>query len=119
MPPPNSALFPAMVVFVIDTLLLSIATVPALRAEDSPWPNVGEGLVPDPAWTYGRLENGLRYAVRRNVQPAGHVSFRFAVQVGFANESKEERGFAHVVEHLAAGIDVLRQQVEGDEAVSS
>ena len=60
-----------------------------------------EGLQPDPRWQWGRLANGLRYVVRRNALPAGHVSYRFAVEVGGAHEQKEEQGFAHFVEHMA------------------
>ncbi|MBI2814334.1 MAG: insulinase family protein [Opitutae bacterium] len=73
----------------------------ATGAASDGWPLTAEGLAPDPAWVWGRLDNRLRYALRKNAQPAGHVSLRLAVQVGFAHETKSERGFAHFVEHMA------------------
>ena len=73
----------------------------ALAAEEKPWPVVAEGLAPDPAWRWGRLPNGLRYVVRENALPAGRLSSRLAVEVGAAHEGEQERGFAHLVEHLA------------------
>ena len=51
---------------------------PGLQAID--WPVATDGLQPDPRWQWGRLPNGLRYVVRRNALPAGHISYRFAVE---------------------------------------
>lgn len=73
----------------------------ALAADEKPWPVVAEGLAPDPAWRWGRLPNGLRYVVRENALPAGRLSYRLAVEVGSAHETDGERGFAHLVEHMA------------------
>jgi zinc protease len=73
----------------------------ARAADEKPWPVVAEGLAPDPAWRWGRLPNGLRYVVRENALPAGRLSYRLAVEVGAAHEAPNERGFAHLVEHLA------------------
>lgn len=82
--------------------LLLPGLAPILPAQTAAaWPVQAEGLHPDPDWRWGRLANGLRYAVRRNALPAGHVSYRFAVEVGAAHEGPEERGFAHFVEHMA------------------
>ena len=84
-------------VFLGTLLLASLASLcPAAS-----WPVSAEGLASDPAWTWGVLDNGLRYVVRRNAVPPGHISFRLAVEVGFAHEQKGERGFAHFVEHMA------------------
>lgn len=80
----------------LHILLLS---APAISCLAQTWPISADGLVPDPAWHWGILDNGLRYVIRKNTQPAGHISFRFAVQVGFVHESKSERGYAHFVEH--------------------
>lgn len=79
-------------------LLLSTPTISGLAQT---WPICADGLTPDSAWHWGTLDNGLRYVIRKNTQPAGHISFRFAVQVGFAHETKAERGYAHFVEHMA------------------
>lgn len=58
-------------------------------------------LAPDPAVKTGRLKNGVRYAVFANAVPQGRASLRLAVRVGSLNETEEERGVAHFLEHLA------------------
>lgn len=55
----------------------------------------------DPAIRYGVLPNGLRYAVQRNSRPKGGVSLRLGIGVGSYDETDEERGAAHLIEHLA------------------
>lgn len=55
----------------------------------------------DPAWRFGVLDNGLRYAIRRNDVPAGQVSVRVRVDVGSLMEEPAEAGFAHFIEHLS------------------
>ena len=55
----------------------------------------------DPAIRYGQLPNGLRYAVQRNGAPKGAVSLRLAIAVGSYDEADDERGAAHLIEHLA------------------
>ena len=67
----------------------------------SPWPHEGSDLSPDPAVTWGRLDNGLRYAIRANPEPAQRVSLRLLVLAGSLQEADDERGFAHFVEHMA------------------
>jgi zinc protease len=81
--------------------LLLIVAAPALAAGDASWFSRGSDIPPDPAWTFGTLPNGLRYAVRRNPFPAGQVSIRLRLDAGSLNEADTERGFAHFVEHLA------------------
>jgi len=68
------------------------------------------GIAPDPAlmrWDpairYGQLPNGLRYAVQRNSTPKGGISLRLGIAVGSYDEAEDERGAAHLVEHLAFG----------------
>lgn len=55
----------------------------------------------DPAIRYGQLPNGLRYAVQRNATPKGGVSIRFGIAVGSFDEAEDERGAAHLIEHMA------------------
>ena len=55
----------------------------------------------DPAIRWGRLDNGLRYALIHNQEPKGRVSLRLAVQVGSLQESENQRGLAHFLEHMA------------------
>lgn len=50
---------------------------------------------------YGVLENGLSYYVRCNPKPRMRAALALAVKVGSVLEDEEERGVAHIVEHLA------------------
>ncbi|KAK7399022.1 hypothetical protein VNO78_10197 [Psophocarpus tetragonolobus] len=50
---------------------------------------------------YGTLENGLRYYVRCNSKPRMRAALALAVRAGSVLEEEDERGVAHIVEHLA------------------
>lgn len=58
-------------------------------------------LSPDPAVRYGRLPNGLRYAVQSSDKPKGALSLRLAFDVGSYEEDEDERGAAHFIQHMA------------------
>jgi zinc protease len=49
----------------------------------------------------GTLPNGLRYYIRPNAEPRGRVELRLVVNAGSVLEDEDQRGLAHVVEHLA------------------
>jgi zinc protease len=82
-------------------VLLLLFAVPLQAAGDSTWFYKNSDIPPDPAWQFGTLPNGLRYAVRRNALPEGQVSIRLRIDAGSLNEADHERGWAHFVEHLA------------------
>jgi zinc protease len=86
------------------SLLLAFALLvapPALAQSGDPdWLYRGSDIARDPAWRFGTLENGLRYAVRRNALPAGQVSIRIRIDAGALHEEDNERGWAHYVEHM-------------------
>ncbi len=73
---------------------------PSFAKPDDPWIYRGTDIPIDREWLMGELPNGLRYAVRRNGVPPGQVSMRVAIDAGSLHEREEERGFAHLVEHL-------------------
>ena len=77
----------------IRLFLLLIFTT-ALLAEDRPLPV-------DPAITSGELANGLRYHIRPNRAPEGKVSILLHVHSGSLNETEDQRGLAHFLEHMA------------------
>jgi zinc protease len=56
---------------------------------------------PDPSVKQGVLPNGLRYAVVSSKTPAKAISFRLYVNVGSYDETDQERGVAHFIEHMA------------------
>lgn len=80
---------------------LLLAAVPATAAGDAEWFYRGSDIPRDPAWRFGTLPNGVRYAVRRNALPEGQVSIRVRIASGALHEEDRERGWAHLVEHLA------------------
>ena len=49
----------------------------------------------------GVLQNGLQYFVRENKFPANSASFYLVVGSGSIDESPNERGLAHFIEHMA------------------
>lgn len=55
----------------------------------------------DPRITVGRLPNGLRYWIRENREPKNRAELRLIVNAGSVLEDEDQRGLAHVVEHLA------------------
>ena len=67
----------------------------------TPWLYRGSDVPRDPAWRFGELANGVRYAVRRNAVPPDQVSIRVRIGAGSLMERDAERGFAHLLEHLA------------------
>lgn len=81
-------------------LSLLIATPVLAQTGDADWLYRGSDIARDPAWRFGTLPNGLRYAVRRNALPAGQVSIRIRIDVGSLHEADNERGWAHYVEHM-------------------
>jgi zinc protease len=80
--------------------LFLFVAAPVLAAGDSGWFYRSTDIPPDPAWTFGTLPNGLRYAVRRNALPEGQVSVRLRMDAGSLHEEDKERGWAHFIEHM-------------------
>jgi zinc protease len=70
-------------------------------ASRAAWLYKGSDITPDPAWHFGTLKNGLRYAVRKNGVPPGQISVRVRIDAGSLYETDSERGFAHMIEHLS------------------
>lgn len=59
------------------------------------------GGIGDPAVRHGTLSNGLTYFVRANAEPRNRAELRLVVNVGSVLEDADQRGLAHVVEHMA------------------
>jgi zinc protease len=79
-------------------------TIPAPQAlqtgEETPWLYEGSNVPVDREWLFGEMENGLRYAVRRNGVPPDQLSIRVRIDAGSLHEEDDEQGFAHLLEHL-------------------
>jgi zinc protease len=55
----------------------------------------------DPAVTIGTLSNGMRYYIRENKKPEKRAELRLVVNAGSVLEDADQRGLAHMVEHMA------------------
>ncbi|WP_298441896.1 M16 family metallopeptidase [uncultured Ferrimonas sp.] len=51
--------------------------------------------------TQGTLANGMRYLILPNQQPEQRVSMQLIVHAGSLDEADDQRGIAHLVEHMA------------------
>ena len=65
------------------------------------WPHSISDMAPDPRVTFGRLENGLRYAILPVADDNGTVSIQMHISVGFKDEPEHLYGIAHMLEHMA------------------
>ncbi|UZK64777.1 M16 family metallopeptidase [Sphingomonas sp. M1-B02] len=97
---------PLLASFALATLAPTVSaqaqTAPRpVQTADDPWLYKGSDLVHDDEWKFGRLPNGVRYAVRKNGVPPGQVSVRVRIDAGSLHEQDSERGFAHLLEHLS------------------
>ena len=71
-----------------------------LQTAGNAWLYKGSDIPPDEKWLFGELPNGLRYAVRRNGVPPRQMSIRVRIDAGSLHETDNERGYAHLLEHL-------------------
>lgn len=71
-----------------------------VQPADRAWLYEGSDVPPDDQWLFGKLPNGLRYAVRRNGVPPRQVSIRVRIDAGSLHEQDSEQGYAHLLEHL-------------------
>ncbi len=55
----------------------------------------------DPRIKVGTLPNGLRYYIRANQAPRNRAELRLVVSAGSILEDENQRGLAHMVEHMA------------------
>lgn len=82
-------------------VLLAFAALLPLSAGAQTFPHERSDLAPDPAVRWGRLDNGIRYAVLVNTEPKGRASFRLNLAAGSLHETDDQRGLAHFLEHMA------------------
>lgn len=81
---------------------LTLLAAPLLPAETAPtFAHESSDLRPDPALTFGKLPNGMRYIILPNAEPRERVSLRLIVEAGAFMEKESQRGLAHFLEHMA------------------
>lgn len=64
------------------------------------WPAESPGLAGDPSLVRGTLANGFRYVLQRHQEPRNRVAISLAVKAGSLNETDDQRGLAHFLEHM-------------------
>ncbi len=74
------------------------AKSPPRAAPDDP---LAKPLPFDSGVVTGTLDNGLTYYIERNTEPQARAELRLVVKAGSINESEDQLGLAHVVEHMA------------------
>ncbi len=74
--------------------LLAAPTCAFSSMNDSP-------LTADPDATWGQFSNGMRTVLYRNQTPPGIVTMRLYVGSGSLQETDQQRGLAHFLEHMA------------------
>src|SRR5215203_884697 len=77
----------------ILTLFVSLCICSIAAAADE--------LPRDPNNVYGTFDNGLKYIIRKNANPPGKVALNLHVKTGSINESEQQNGLAHFIEHMA------------------
>lgn len=65
------------------------------------WAQALSDIAPDPAWRFGVLPNGMRYAIRKNATPPAQASLRLWFDAGSLMEADDQQGLAHFLEHMA------------------
>ncbi len=94
-----------------STLALAATTTlsPPIAAQDAPqqsdrkavWYFEQSDVPVDQGFTFGRLDNGMRYILRRNATPEGTAMVRMRIDSGSLDETDTERGLSHFLEHMA------------------
>lgn len=95
----------ALRVLLLGTALASapiaLAQAPAASKADPLWCCAPSDLERDASIRFGRLPNGMRYAIQRNTTPQNGASIRMRIDVGSTAEAEDQRGLAHFLEHMA------------------
>ena len=88
--------------FFVILAVLGLAATTALRAQDMEEANryMMQSLPNDPAVRVGHLDNGLTYYIRHNALPEKRAEFYLATNVGGIQETPDQDGLAHFLEHM-------------------
>lgn len=76
-------------------------TAASVSASVDGWGNEIGDLKTDTSIRLGVLSNGMKYALKKNETPKGGASVRFTIHSGAYEETAQERGYSHFLEHMA------------------
>jgi zinc protease len=91
----------SLIIAVALSLALLAGCTSATRSADTVLGPMQLPIPQDPNVRTGKLDNGLRYYIRHNTEPRNRVELRLALNVGSILEDEDQRGLAHVLEHMA------------------
>ena len=63
--------------------------------------NLQKLLPMDPKITYGKLDNGVTYYVKNNQLPKNKAYIELVIKAGSLHENDNQRGLAHLLEHMS------------------
>ncbi len=95
------AISSVLCVLVATSFAAVVAPSSAAIAAVTTWPQASSDLKANPDVTFGTLPNGLRYAIQKNALPPGAVSMRLVIEAGSLQETHDQEGMAHLIEHMA------------------
>src|SRR3954449_5722739 len=78
----------------------AVLLISCLAAGPTTAPSADQPLPRDPNNLYGQCDNGVKYIVRKNVTPPGKVALDLHVRTGALNETDQQNGLAHFMEHM-------------------
>ena len=104
--------FPRLRLAVLSVLVAALTSAAPIALAQAPLPGrettadsvsayaLSEKMPIDPEVLVGTLPNGLRYYVRANGKPSHQAELRLVVKAGSVLEDDNQRGVAHLVEHM-------------------
>jgi zinc protease len=82
-------------------LALLVVAGTTLVSAQPPAGDLNARLPLDKAIRTGTLANGMTFYIRKNSEPDDRAMLRLAVKAGSIDEADDQRGLAHVLEHMA------------------
>ena len=62
--------------------------------------NLDQKIPLDKEITYGKLDNGFTYYIKKNTSPKKKATIHLIVKVGSLMEDEDQLGLAHLIEHM-------------------
>ena len=95
----------ALTLSILSSAGVQAATPEHLSPRSGKWAHEvpKQTLTPDARVSWGRLDNGFRYALLPHKGSPGRVTLQLIVLAGSLDERPDELGIAHYIEHLAFG----------------
>ncbi|MFI5253547.1 MAG: M16 family metallopeptidase [Bacteroidota bacterium] len=90
-----------IITILVFIALFGVGRIAAQENSAGDYTDLSKSLPLDSTLIVGKLENGLRYYIRTNHKPEHRAELRLIVNAGSLMEDDDQRGLAHVLEHVA------------------